>query len=65
MSTPAPVTAIRGGGKPSWAPRWAPSKATLDYIEKVATLLFLVLGLLYFVGLHELKPFAARHIAAV
>lgn len=64
MSTPD-LTLRRGGDKPSWAPMWAPSKGTLDYLSKLATLLFLVLGALYFVGVRSLKPFAARHIAAV
>lgn len=67
MSDAAPqLTAIRGGeGKPSWAPRWAPSSSTLDYVNKFATLLFLALGLLYFFGVRELKPFASKHVAAV
>jgi hypothetical protein len=60
------VTALPGGGdKPRWAPKWAPAAATLDYLQKLFALLFLALGALYFLGVHELKPFAARHVAAV
>lgn len=62
----AQVTALPGGGdKPRWAPRWAPAAATLDYLQKLAALLFLALGILYFLGVHSLKPFATRHVAAV
>jgi len=62
----ATVTAIRGGGdKPSWAPAWAPSSSTLDYLQKLAVVAFLLLGLLYFGGVEQLKPFATRHVAAV
>lgn len=65
MSSPAQLHVQRGGNKPGWAPSWAPSKATLDYIAQLATLLFLALGALYFLGIRSLKPFAARHVAAV
>jgi hypothetical protein len=67
VSSAAPtVTAIRGGGgKPSWAPSWAPSKDSLDYLQKLAALVFLALGALYFLGIRELKPFAEKHVAAV
>jgi hypothetical protein len=65
VSTPAPRLLHGGGGKPSWGPAWAPSKDTLDYLQKLAALLFLALGALYFLGVRSLKPFAARHVAAV
>lgn len=67
MSSAAPnVTALRGGqDKPSWAPAWAPSAGTLDYLQKLATLILLALGALYFFGFDKLKPFAQRHVAAV
>lgn len=67
MSSAAPtITALRGGnGKPAWAPAWAPSAGTLDYLQKLATIVLLALGFLYFVGFDKLKPFAQRHVAAV
>lgn len=62
MST---LAAIEGGrGRPSWAPGWAPSKATLDYINTLASIVLLALGILYFFGLRSAKPFAKR-VAAV
>lgn len=67
MSSTAPdLRAIEGGrDRPSWAPAWAPSSATLDYLNKLLTLVLVLLGLLYFAGLESLKPFAKRHVAAV
>jgi hypothetical protein len=60
------LAAIEGGrGKPSWAPAWAPSKATLDYVNTLASIALLALGILYFFGLRSAKPFAQRHVAAV
>jgi hypothetical protein len=60
------VTSIAGGrDKPSWAPKWAPSSATLDYLQKIIAIVLLALGALYFLGVRSLKPFAARHLAAV
>jgi hypothetical protein len=60
------VTAIEGGrDRPRWAPGWAPARSTLEYLEKIASLVFLVLGILYFLGVRSLKPFAAKHVAAV
>jgi len=67
MSSSAPsVTALPGGrDKPAWAPAWAPTRATLDYLQKLVAIVLLVLGALYFLGVERLKPFAARHVAAV
>jgi hypothetical protein len=60
------LRAIEGhGDKPRWAPAWAPSAATLDYVTKLLSLILLLLGVLYFAGLDGLKPFAQRHVAAV
>jgi hypothetical protein len=67
VSSNAPnVHALPGGrDKPDWAPAWAPSAGTLDYLQKVATIVLLALGVLYFLGIDQLKPFAKRHVAAV
>lgn len=65
MSSTA-VHAIDGGrDRPRWAPSWAPSATSLEYIQKLASVVFLVLGIFYFLGVRSLKGFAARHIAAV
>jgi len=61
----ATVTALPGGGdKPRWAPAWLPTAATLDYIQKLVTIVLIALAALYFVGFRSLKPFA-HHIAQV
>lgn len=41
---------------PAWAPSWAPERSTLDYVIKFATVSFLVLGTLYFMGVRPLAP---------
>lgn len=65
MSSTA-VTTIEGGrDRPRWAPAWAPSASTLDYVQKLAAVAFLVLGIFYFLGVQSLKGFATRHVAAV
>lgn len=66
MSSVAPLSSIEGGrDKPAWAPRFLPGKATLDYLQSLATLILFALGILYFAGIDKLRPFAQRHIAAV
>lgn len=54
-----------GGDKPRWAPGWAPTSTSLDYLAKLATVVLLILGSLYFFGFTSLKPFAQQHVAAV
>lgn|GEM_PF-3936772 len=50
---------------PEWAPWWAPSPTSLDYLNKLAATAFLILGVLYFLGFDGLRPFAHKHVAAV
>jgi hypothetical protein len=62
----AQVRSIQGGrDRPSWAPAFFPSASTLDYIAKLATVILLALGALYFLGIERLRPFARHHVAAV
>lgn len=60
------VHALEGGrDRPRWAPAWAPSAATLEYVQKLASVIFLVLGILFFFGARSLKGFAAKHVAVI
>lgn len=50
---------------PAWAPDWLPSGESLSYITQLATVAFLVLGTLYFLGVKPLAPFTRAHVAQV